>query len=356
MMNFERIFIQEEVRDHEDINLILDSFPEATANYYRKDRELPRGGEWAEGINRGKKTLVLAHRRANFISRFVNKDKGVYCPQFYKLAVGYQCPYDCSYCFLLATFRTARNFVCLYLNEEEMHQEIHKLDQENNKPVLLNAGELSDPLALNSVYGVIGRLVEFIADLRRVRLLLLTKSGRKEIENLLNVDHRQKTVLAWSLNGQVLIDELEVGTRCLKDRTEALALSVKAGYRTRIRIDPLLIHPGWKKNYTEMVEYVFGKRGLRPERITLGSFRAMDTLWQIIKRRYPQTMLTRQSLIKEGKRYKYSFEERYKLYNFVIGEIRKYYPEASIALCKESADMNRALKQEVGIGRCNCVA
>ena len=55
MINFERIFIQEEARDHGDINLILDSFPGATVHYYGKDRELPRGGEWAEGINRGKK-------------------------------------------------------------------------------------------------------------------------------------------------------------------------------------------------------------------------------------------------------------------------------------------------------------
>lgn len=356
MIEFERIFIQEEVRDHQDINLILDSFPEVTVDYYRKDRELPRGGEWAEGINRGKKTLVLANRSAKFISRFINKDKGVYCPQFYKLAVGYQCPYDCGCCFLLATFRTARNFVCLYLNEEKMHREIHKLDQRINKPVLLNAGELSDPLALNSVYGVIGRLVAYIADLRRVQLLLLTKSGRKEIKNLLNADHRQKTILAWSLNAQPLIDELETRTSSLRDRVEALALAGKAGYTTRVRIDPLLIHPDWKKNYAEMVEYVFGKRRLRPERITLGSFRAMDTLWQIIKRRSPQTMLVRQSLIKEGKRYKYAFEERYRLYRFLIGEIRKYCPKASVALCKESVDMNRAFKQEVNVGRCNCIA
>ncbi len=356
MIEFERIFIQEEVRDHEDIKLILDSFPEATVNYYHKDRELPRGGEWTKGITRGKRTLVLAHRRAEFIGRFINKDKGVYCPQFYKLAVGYQCPFDCKYCFLLATFRTARNFVGLYLNEEKMHHEIYKLDQKINKPVLLNAGELSDPLALNSVYGVISRLVEYIADLSNVQLLLLTKSGKKEIENLLNADHRQKIILAWSLNAQVLIDELETGTSSLRDRVEALASAGKAGYTSRVRIDPLLIHPDWKKNYAEMVEYVFGKRGLRPERITLGSFRAMDTLWQIIKRRSPETMLARQSLIKEGKRYKYSFGERYSLYSFLIGEIRKYYPKANIALCKESTDMNRILKQEVSVGRCNCIA
>jgi hypothetical protein len=116
---------------------------------------LGRDGGWTltEKIEAGKNILHLAKRRSPFISVF-NPLRGVVRHRFYKLVLGTECPYDCSYCYLQLTFRMAP-YVRQHLNLEDLWRELGRLNRKIAKPILLNTGELADPLAVDQITGLV---------------------------------------------------------------------------------------------------------------------------------------------------------------------------------------------------------
>jgi len=142
---------------------------------------LGRKGGWtlAEKIGAGNKILHLAKRRSSFVSVF-NPPRGVVCHRFYKLALGTECPYDCSYCYLQLTFRMAP-YTRQYLNLEDLWGELERLNRKINKPILLNTGELADPLAVDHITGVVNEVVSQMSKYENLQLLLLTKSANVSI-------------------------------------------------------------------------------------------------------------------------------------------------------------------------------
>lgn len=198
---------------------------------------LGREGGWTltEKIDAGKRILHLAKRRSPFISVF-NPPRGVVCHRFYKLVLGTECPYDCSYCYLQLTFRMAP-YTRQYLNLEDLWRELDRLNRKIDKPILLNTGELADPLAVDHLTGIVNEVVSQMSKYERLQLLLLTKSA--------NVDHLQpvdndRVVFSVSLTTPENANEFEHGAPKPCDRIEALAKTEMKGYRTRCRIDPII--------------------------------------------------------------------------------------------------------------------
>jgi len=126
---------------------------------------LGRDGGWtlAEKIEAGKKILHLAKRRSPFISVF-KPPRGVVCHRFYKLALGTECPYDCSYCYLQLTFRMGP-YTRHYLNLEDLWGELERLNRKTNKSILLNTGELAYPLAVDHITGIVNEVISQMSKL-----------------------------------------------------------------------------------------------------------------------------------------------------------------------------------------------
>ena len=116
--------------------------------------------------------------------------------------------------------------------------------------------------------------------------------------------------------------------------------------------DPIVPFEGWEKAYADTVQRIFAR--ISPERITLGTLRfekgfydqrksifttgpELPEMMESMKPMFEPKMFKGKKRPKVGK-YSYSEDERFKIFDFVIKEIRKY-SGCHIALCKESAEV-----------------
>jgi spore photoproduct lyase len=111
---------------------------------------------------------------------------------------------DCSYCVLQGYLNNP--FLTLYTNWDDLLQEIDAFASVNSQPFLrFGTGELSDSLALDSIFPISRVLVPFFGKQKNGILELKTKSA--EVDHLLHLDHQGKTVISWSLNPPQMIEE-----------------------------------------------------------------------------------------------------------------------------------------------------
>jgi len=350
---FEVIYIRKELESKPEVRDVLDSYPEAIVKSFTHMTEVVvQGNSMTEKIESGKTTLVITSRSGSIVDRFVNDDSGTVCPAFYKLVPSTNCVYDCEYCFLQSTYRAVRPYVCAYVIDfDGLGKTLRQMFASDGK-VLLNAGEMSDPIACD-VLANIPQLVTLFGEIENVRLLLLTKSGFAEIEPLLDASHGGNTVLVWSVNCQEMIAQYEHGTASLEDRLRAGRAAQDAGYEVRFRLDPMIVSPNWRDAYERAISAIYAQ-AISPSRITIGSFRMLTPLKHIIAKRFPDSTLLSHPLEKTGKRLRYEQPVREQLYGRAIELVRNHDNNVPIALCKESPELHEIFKGQVDRRRCNC--
>ncbi len=179
-MKYKTIFIRKELMDHPRVQLLRKQCDEARIRTFQKFDEIEVPGEsQEEKSSEGKKTLGVCDRSTGLIGRFVNKDPGTVCPSFYKMVPSTLCPTDCEYCFLQGTYRSLQPFIRNYvIDYKKLEREIAKLAT-GKRTCVINAGELSDPIACDAM-NEMPRLVEYFSALENVKLLLLTKTRIEE--------------------------------------------------------------------------------------------------------------------------------------------------------------------------------
>ncbi len=174
--------------------------------------------------------LVLLNRVSPFIEQFKHL-KGR-CYPFYKLTAYNNCNFWCEYCYLYMTFYMRPQSIH-FINYDKMFAEIEKFSRKRISPKfqLLNLGELSDPLAVDDITGFSKEIIPFVSGLNNVKLLFLTKSAT--VKNLLELEHKNKTVLAWSLNADTIVDMFEHKTPSSLERIKAAKKAQESGYEIR---------------------------------------------------------------------------------------------------------------------------
>lgn len=316
---------------------------------------LGRGGGWtlADKIGAGKRILHLAKRRSPFISTF-NPPRGVVCHRFYKLVLGTECPYDCSYCYLQLTFRMAP-YTRQYLNLEDLWAELERLNRKIDKPILLNTGELADPLAADNTTGIVNEVISEMSKYENLQLLLLTKSAN--VDHLEPVDN-DRVVFSVSLTTPENAKGFEHRAPEPYDRIEALGKAEMKGYRTRCRIDPIICASGeWEADYRRLIE-VLSER-TKVEMITLGQPRFHPPLLNLVRKRYPEAGQVLSNLPAWHGMEKFlagDSRDRIQVYRKISSMIDEHSRgnRPLLMVCKEDPAIVQALKLKHG--RCNCLA
>ena len=134
--------------------------------------------------------------------------------------------------------------------------------------------------------------MNYFAEHPNATLELKTKS--KNIENLLNLEHKGHTVVSWSVNPQELIDIFEPGTASLEERISAAKRVAEADYRLAFHLDPLIYHENWKKNYFDLIDMIF--QNIPSDKvswISTGTFRYTPALKEYIQKSFHEEKLTR---------------------------------------------------------------
>lgn len=250
------------------------------------------------------------------------------------------CPYNCSYCFLHTFY--GRDEIVIYDNEDDIIAQVADYMRAAETSLRIGTGEFSDSLALDKETGLSRRLIEFFAGQNRHLLELKTKSS--EVDHLLGLDHKGKTVFAWSVNPEKIVESDELGSVSLSDRITAAKKCVEAGYPVAFHFDPIIFYSGWDKDYKDVVDLIFCS--IDPQNIawiSLGALRYDPDLRNIIEERFPRSRITFEKLdMGEDGKMRYSKPIRIEIFQKMQEFIRSHSKEVYVYLCMENADMWKA--------------
>jgi len=152
---------------------------------------------------------------------------------------------------------------------------------------------------------------------------MLTKSDY--IDNLLHIEGQQSTIVSFSVNPPYVSE-------------------------VRLRIDPIVPVAKWKQRYRGLLQQIF--KSFRPERITLGSLRGLQSTINNARDKSWTAFLSEQS--PWGKRVESGL--RLETFAYIIEQLKHEWGYTDIALCKEPVAMWKGLGLDYKKIRCNCIA
>ena len=288
-------------------------------------------------IGIGKKNLLITRFYGRRLKPCPGTSKHICCG-YYVINATTNCPMDCSYCVLQGYLNNP--LLTLYSNWDDLLEEIEIFISNRSQPFLrLGTGELSDSLALELIFPLSQELIRFFADRNNGILELKTKSV--EVDHLLCLNHRGKTVISWSLNSAKMIEEEEMRTASLRERIDAARKCQEEGYPIGFHFDPIIYYEGWEKGYQETISSLFNQiDSKRVIWVSLGGFRYPPQLKTIVMERFPKTRIFLGELFpgKDAK-FRYLREMRVEMYRKMAGWLKEVDSDLFIYLCMESKEV-----------------
>ena len=337
-LQFEKIYLDERAERDSVSQAILKALPHVPVETILDKRSLIKQfSSMSDPIGIGKRNLLITH----FYGRRLKPCPGTsnhICCGYYVINGITNCPMDCSYCILQGYLNNP--FLTLYTNWDDLLQEIDAFFSTDRQSLLrLGTGELSDSLAMESVFPLSQFLIPFFSEKRNGVLELKTKSVN--VGSLLDLDHRGRTVVSWSVNPPKMIEEEEMGTAPLGDRINAARKCQENGYPLGFHFDPIIYHEGWEREYEEAIHQLF--KQIDPGRvvwISLGGFRYPPKLKAISEERFPRTNVFLGELFpgRDGK-LRYLKEIRVEIYQKMTRWLREVDPGLFVYLCMESKEV-----------------
>ena len=305
-----------------------------------EDRAAPKGieGRYPDNLTLGKKHLLLAKNRGTFFKP-CPATREYRCCDYHVLSIGMNCPMDCVYCILQAYLNNP--WLSFFVNIDQMFDELDVvLSRQGKEFFRIGTGEFTDSMALDRITKLSDKLVPYMAGAEKGILELKTKSA--VVENLENLDHKGRTVVAWSLNSAPIMIKEELRAATLDERLDAARKCAQWGYKLAFHFDPIVFHEGWEKGYQDTIERLFE---IVPSDsivwISLGALRYLPDLKKIGVKRFPQSRIYHNEFIEglDGKA-RYFRPERVRLYNHLYSHLKKYVSERTcIYFCMESDEI-----------------
>jgi len=297
--------------------------------------------------------------KLRYIVQFKGMPKPIICPKFWELRWAYGCIWrpSCDYCYLRGTLFKLDQVKTIsfegYLKRKRVLEKELPIFFETMPPCALNSGELAESLMMElSKEPFIPWITKLFKQYARGhKHLVLTKGGVRHIQNLVNIEGQDVTIVSFSINPYKFAEKHERGAPKVSDRLEACKILYDLGYEVRLRIDfPLFTDA----DVIELIKDVYTHYDITPARWTLGVPRINNPrLWRLpfFKEFKPYMEHVGKNLWRLNRAYSES------VYVAIVDTIRSYDSGevADIALCKETEKM----WEEVGLSpkecKCNCV-
>ena len=287
---------------------------------------------------------------SRIVALFYKTSKDIVCPHFWELKAWTGCPFNCSYCYLQGTFHGANRKMPRMKEEKDIVkylEEFLRWANGNGLITLLNAGEVADSLGVPTY---VEKFLEIALPILKKysdhKVLFLTKGGTRHIRVLEKIPTkmRNRFIISFSVNPQVIVDKFEKGTASSGDRINAAKKAQEMGFEVRIRIDPMIPVEGWVLYYEELARELLDE--VKPSRITLGTLRALA---KTIKYSQEKSWL---KYVSESSSWGLRIEGklRVRMYELMIEFLREYGFKGDIALCKETPEVWRTLNLKGVIG------
>lgn len=310
-------------------------------------------------INAGKKVMFVYKFEIDCVDKFNAEKSSFVCPTFDKIVYASNgCYYKCDWCFLKGTYGVQMPYLTVRVPYSAFTDRLDTiLDSSKDDKFMFNAGELADALSLEHITKAARTLIPYFARKDNGYLFLLTKSDNIDI--VLNdpqvqaIENKNKIKFAWSINNEEVSAKYELVAPAPSARLQAAKKAQDAGYKVRLRLDPIVPVKDWKEKYAATIKDIFVTFELKPERLTIGTLRFSGPLYNNRRHRIiNQELISMMDNFEEMKYFelggKKSFteDERYEFFKFMINEIRKYDDNCKISMCKETPSLWGRFKAE----------
>jgi DNA repair photolyase len=260
---------------------------------------------------------------------------GVICQSAWKIHTICGCPFLCSYCYFA-------HCINIMMNIEEYIQHLDEWLEKSRGQTLYQWDNWSDINCFEPEYGGTELLVEYFAN--RLEEYLEIYVGKSDnVDFLLDLDHKGKTICCWSLSGKTQSSEIEYRTASMGDRIAAARKCQEAGYHVRFRLSPIIPVRNWEEENREMIETLFQQ--VQPDLVTFETLRFRD--YKAMERDFDLSRLDPEfiQVMKDaqgkehaqGREIPHDF--RKKVYRFIIDELERVSPQTPYARCRGSKDM-----------------
>lgn len=258
------------------------------------------------------------------------------CCDYFTIALISDCHLECTYC-ILQDYLQNNPLITIHCNIDEIFSAVkEKILRNPNRDFRIGTGELSDSLALDTITEFSRDLVLWARELPNALIELKTKTAN--IQNLLGLDHRGRTVVSWSVNPQSYIDREEHKCDSLADRLNAARICADHGYPVAFHLDPLLHFEEWQSEYKKLIDNI-AERFLPHEIawVSIGSLRFTKGLRKISMERFPKSkiMMDEMTPSLDGK-IRYFRPIREEMYATISQYLQKKIAKVPHYLCMET--------------------
>jgi spore photoproduct lyase len=246
------------------------------------------------------------------------------------------CVLSCSYCILKAYLGNTPIKV-----HPKIEDVIRQIDQEieanPSQTLRFGTGELSDSLALDRKLRLNQPVMEYFGEKRKAILEL--KSKWASLDHLLP-SLNPFTVVSFSLNPPTLIEKEEKRTSPLHKRLKALRKVQERGSFVGLHFDPVVIYPGFEKDYEYVIEDVCRLLDLkRVLWVSMGLLRFTPNLYHLLLGEKRPLLLKGEFIRGEDGKYRYLKKERVRIYRMFYEMLKSREPDLFIYFCMERSDV-----------------
>ena len=263
-----------------------------------------------------KRHLFLGVNRGSFVRK---KTFGQDCTSFedaYCLDHVTGCHFACIYCYL-HSYLKKDPLVRIFVNIEDMFEELDHVFESQNRVLFVSTGELSDSLLFEPITHLTKYLIPFLKKRPSLFMEFRSKSGNTSF--IERTEPLSNLCFTWSLSPEKVVKEYELKTASLDQRILALKMCQKSGLSTGIIIDPMIHYEGWKEDYPKMISHIAREIDLQKiDRLFVGSFRYRKKMDQDIQNKFPKTKLfTGEFVLARDGKYRYYKPIREEMYRQV---------------------------------------
>jgi spore photoproduct lyase len=295
------------------------------------------------GDEQAARHLLLATRKGPFLKPCPGTPRYLCCG-YRVLAWAEGCPLGCSYCILTGYFH--RREIILFTNLDDLLEEVARKASGVGPLLRLGTGEFTDSLFLEPLAGLHRELIPLVG--RSTNIILEVKSKIDRVEPILDLQHRGRTIAAWSLNTPDMAARFESQLPPVEERLAAAARASSAGYHLAFHFDPLIHHPGWEKGYRQVVDLMADMLpGASPVWISLGTLRFPSRMPKAGDHSPPSPIFPGEFHRGDDGKMRYLRPLRTAIYRHVAGLIREAFPGTRIYLCMENRETWHA---SLGVG------
>ncbi len=334
-MKLKKLFVDAAIESHPQTRRISEKIGLSAQVVHDPSDLFRRVNQSPDPVGRGKEMLYLTRNKGNFVKSCPGTREYTCCD--YKiLHVACFCTMDCAYCILQSYFHPP--LLQFFVNREDMDNELDRLF-ENRETARVGTGEFTDSLIWENWTDLTDHLVARFAAQDSAVLELKTKTVN--IHRLEGLNHRKRTILAWSLNTPAVIQSEERRTASLEARLKAARRCQDWGYPLAFHFDPMILYPGCEAAYEKVVHQLFS--WIRPENIvwiSLGTFRYMPSLKPIVEKRFPESKIVYGEFITGlDNKMRYFKPLRIDLYRKMAKWIRALAPDVTLYFCMEDDEV-----------------